>query len=132
MKLIGSLCFSLLVVSAAAAQDTRGTTLKLPAARTPAVAEAAQRGDLAAVKQLIAQHADVNIAQGDGMTALHWAAERGDAALADLLLKNKANVKATTRIGSYTPLHIAARTASAPIVKALLKAGADPNALTTT
>jgi ankyrin repeat protein len=133
MKRIALVCSALLVSGsvAAFAQDTRATALRAPASRAPVVAEAASKGDLAAVKKLIQQGADVNVAQGDGMTALHWAAERGDAAMTDALLQARANVKATTRIGSYTPLHIASKSASAPIVKALLKAGADANAATT-
>ncbi len=47
-----------------------------------ALVSAAQRGDLAAVKSLIAEGADVNVPQGDGMTALHWAAHHGDTAMA--------------------------------------------------
>ena len=46
------------------------------------------------------------------MTALHWAAMKGDAELAQMLLYAGANVKATTRLGAYTPLVIAARTAT--------------------
>jgi ankyrin repeat protein len=42
------------------------------------VVEAARRGDVDAVRRLIASGADVNAAGGDGMTSLHWAAERGD------------------------------------------------------
>ncbi len=38
------------------------------------VADAAMRGDANAVKSLLEQGADVNAPQGDGMTALHWAA----------------------------------------------------------
>ena len=46
-------------------------------AQAPAkVADAAQRGDRDAVKALLKDAADVNAAQGDGMTALHWAAMR--------------------------------------------------------
>ena len=41
------------------------------------VADAAMKGDLAAVKALLKEGADVNAARGDGMSALHWAAERG-------------------------------------------------------
>ncbi len=115
-----------------AQKDNRSATpLKLPSAKNAAVADAAMKGDLTAVKKLIAQGADVNDAQGDGMTALHWAAEHGDSAMAAALLKARANVKATTHIGSYTPLHIAGKAGSAPVVRELLKAGADVNAVTT-
>ena len=68
-----------------------------------------RRGDKAAVRQLLKDGADVNGAQGDGMSALHWAAERGDAELADMLLFAGANIGAVTRIGQYTPLHLAAQ-----------------------
>ena len=40
------------------------------------VADAAMRGDAEAIVALLRQGADVNAAQGDGMTAMHWAAER--------------------------------------------------------
>ena len=90
-------------------------------ARSPAspVADAAMRGDAAAVKALLKQGADVSAAQGDGMTALHWAAERGDAELAELLVYAGANVAAVTRIGQYTPLHLAARAGSAAVARVL-------------
>jgi len=115
-----------------AQKDARpATPLKLPSAKSAAVAEAAMKSDLAAVKKLIAQGADVNEPQGDGMTALHWAAEHGDSAMASALLKARASVKAVTRIGSYTPLHIAGKAGSAAVVRELLKAGADVNAVTT-
>src|ERR1043165_914737 len=107
MKLTHSIVCLVACAAVVHAQDTRvGKTLKVPS-RAPVVAEAASRGDVAAVRKLIAQGADVNAPQGDGMTALHWAADRGDAALAEVLIKAKADVKATTRIGNYTPLHIA-------------------------
>jgi ankyrin repeat protein len=44
------------------------------AAAPSPVADAAQRGDTAAVQALLKDGADVNAAQGDGMTALHWTA----------------------------------------------------------
>jgi ankyrin repeat protein len=96
------------------------------AARPPAspIADAAMRGDVATVRALIARRADVNAPQGDGMTALHWAADHGDSAMAAELLRAKANVTSRTRIGAYTPLHIAARTGSAAVVRALLAAEA--------
>jgi ankyrin repeat protein len=89
------------------------------------------RGDREAVRALLQEGADVNMAQGDGMTALHWAAERGDAVMAEMLLFAGASVRATTRIGDYTPLHLAGRSASAAIIEMMVKAGADVNAATT-
>ena len=94
------------------------------------VADAAARGDKAAVRQLLKDGADVNGAQGDGMSALHWAADRSDAELVDMLIYAGANIAAVTRIGQYTPLHLAAKSGSTPVAKALLKAGADVNAKT--
>ena len=93
--------------------------------------DAARNGDLEAVRSLTAEGADPNAVQGDGMTALHWAAERGHAQVADLLLSAGAAVEAKTRIGDYTPLHLAARGGHGPIVSALLDAGANPHATTT-
>jgi len=103
------------------------------ASRPPAspIADAAMRGDVATVRTLIARRADVNAPQGDGMTALHWAADHGDSAMAAELLRAKANVALRTRIGAYTPLHIAARTGSPAVVRALLAAGSDVKATTT-
>jgi ankyrin repeat protein len=124
---------ALTIVSAAALLGAAPTAYRLPPRPASAsVADAAQRGDLAAVRRLIAEKADVNAAQGDGMTALHWAAERGDLSIATVLLRAKADVKVVTRIGKYTPLHVASRTGSAGIVVALLKSGSDPNVLTET
>ncbi len=95
------------------------------------VADAARRGDLEAVRLLLRDGADVNAAQGDGMTALHWAAERGDEVLGEVLVYAGARMDAGTRIGHYTPLHLAARGAHASVVTLLLEAGSDPAARTT-
>src|SRR5688500_16261511 len=120
----------LFVATALAAQDTRpSTTVRVPS-KTPAGANAAMDGDRAKLQQLVQSGADVNLAQGDGMTALHWAAEHGDSAMAATLLRSRANVKATTRIGDYTPLHVAARNGSAAVVRMLLAAGSDARAVT--
>jgi ankyrin repeat protein len=106
---------------------TLSIAVGLNAANSP-VADAAMNGDKAAVKALIKQAADINAAQGDGMTALHWAAMNGDTELAQMLVFAGANVKATTRIGSYTPLYIASQQGNAAVLEVLVKAGADAKA----
>src|SRR3954454_11950729 len=68
-----------------------------------AFVEAAMNGNRDAVKALLKEGADVNTTQADGMTALHWAAQKGDVELAKVLLYASANLKATTRIGGYPP-----------------------------
>ena len=70
--------------------------------------------------------ADVNQADADGSTPLHWAVQRDDPALVELLVNAGANVKAANRYG-IAPLSIAARNGNAVIVERLLQAGADPN-----
>jgi uncharacterized protein len=107
-------------------------TPALPRATTDApVADAAMRGDAAKVRLLLRQGADVNAAQGDGMTALHWAAFRGDVDGTRMLISAGGRLEAMTRNGNYTPLHLAAKAGNLPVVRALLDAGANANAKTT-
>ena len=101
-------------------------------AQAPSVLEAARQGDVETVRTLLKQGADVNIAEGDGMTPLHWAARRGDAELVQMLVYAGANVRATTRLGAYTPLMMAAQAGYAPVVAALIAGGSDVNATSTT
>jgi ankyrin repeat protein len=96
------------------------------------VADAAMRGDVDGVRALLRSGADVNAAQGDGMTALHWAAESGSEELAELLTYAGAHLESVTRIGSFTPLHVAGRSGSGPVVRILVARGADVRARTTT
>ena len=112
-----------------------GLSLLVLLAAKPAdspVADAAQQGDAQIVRALLQQGEDVNAAQSDGLTALHWAALNNDLELAKLLLYAGATVKPTTRVGSYTPLHLASRTGNTEVMKVMLDAGADPNKLTST
>jgi len=101
-----------------------------PARLDSPVADAAMRRDPARVRQLLRQGADVNAAQGDGMTALHWAATHGDADLVRTLVTAGARLEASTRNGSYTPLQLAAREGHAVAVEALLRSGANARATT--
>jgi len=101
----------------------------LSAAGDTRIADAAERGDREAVRALLKQKVDVNAAQGDGSTALHWAAYKDDADMAKLLLASGANVKAATRIGGLTPLFMASKNGNASIIEALLTAGADANSV---
>ena len=97
------------------------------AAQSPSpVADAARKGDAAAVKALLKQGADVNAPQADGMTALHWAAYHDDAPTVKLLLAAGADAKAANRY-SVTPLLLACTNGNADIGEQLLQAGADPN-----
>lgn len=96
------------------------------------LAEAAAEGDMARVEALLAQGADVDAAQGDGMTALHWAARHGSVGMTEVLLAAGAELEPTTRLGAYTPLHMAAELGRHQVVDRLLGAGANPQAITTT
>src|SRR6476660_6980588 len=113
-----------------------GAAVLLSAAAAPryasdaSIADAEMRGDTSAVRTLLKQGADVNAAQGDGVTALHWAATKGDAEMAHMLVTAGANLSAVTRFGGYTALHVAAERGSAAVVDTLVKAGADVNATT--
>lgn len=115
--------FGLSLAAVVAMTALAGAQARPGLSRSP-VADAAMKGQRDAVKTLITQGADVNAAQGDGMSALHWAADRGDADMAAVLVYAGANTGAVTRIGQYTPLHLASRAGNAAVVRTLLQAGA--------
>ena len=83
--------------------------------------------DPAAARRLIAEGVDVDARQGDGATALHWAAHRDDLVMAELLLAAGATATIANDLGA-TPLQVACATRSGTMVERLLTAGADPNA----
>src|SRR5437016_3722479 len=96
-----------------------------PASENAKLPDAAMQGDKATVAALLKQGTDANAAQGDGSTALHWAAYHGDLEMTKALLKAGANVKAATRIGSMTPLYMACQNGNPAVIEALLNAGAN-------
>ena len=109
------------------------TMALVPAAGYAAGAEAAnaaQKQDTATLRALVAKRANVNAAQPDGTTALHWAAHWNDVDAVKMLLKAGASPKTANRYGA-SPLSEAANAANPEIVKILLQAGADAKTLTT-
>jgi ankyrin repeat protein len=101
-------------------------SLPLAARGTPLI-DAVKRQDGLAVNALLDRGTDVDAAEADGTTALHWAAQIDDAATVTLLLEAGADASATNRF-NVTPLELAANNGNAEIVTRLLAAGADANA----
>src|SRR5690606_23094451 len=89
--------------------------------------ELIRTGQRAAALAAIEAGADVNAAEGDGTTPLHWAVYRIDPELVDALLARGANPSAMSLYGS-TPLAEAVNIANTELVAKLLEAGADPEA----
>jgi ankyrin len=102
----------------------------LAARAEPAIVDAAMNGDLKAVRALVRQSVDINAAQPDGMTALHWAVERRDLPMMNVLLEAGAKHDLTNRTGAR-PLYLAATNGDAAAIARLLDAGEDANALLT-
>ena len=109
MKLLPSLCIAAASLAAAELH--------------PAMIDAAKSGNKASLRALIQQKSDVNAADPDGSTALHWAAHRDDLESVDALLKAGANANAANDLGT-TPLWLAAENGSLAVTKRLLDAGA--------
>ena len=101
-------------------------TTSVPMAAENTLLDAAERGDRAAVTQLLAKGTNPNTPGPDGTTAIMYAASNGDVELVRALIKGGANVKLTNQFGT-SALTEAAIIGSAPIIDLLLKAGADPN-----
>ncbi|MCC6538101.1 MAG: ankyrin repeat domain-containing protein [Bryobacterales bacterium] len=100
----------------------------LAAATASPVADAAEQRDREGLRQLLASRADVNTAQVDGTTALHWAVLHDDAETVALLVRARANANAMNRYG-MPPLAQACINGNAAVVKLLLEGGADAKAV---
>src|SRR5438477_11291441 len=105
-----------------------GITLVAIAARASdlRLIDAVKRADVKAVRSLLSQHVDANLAEADGSTALHVAAQRDNLEIATLLIAAGANVKAATRY-NITPLSLACTNGNAAMIESFLKAGVDAN-----
>jgi ankyrin repeat protein len=94
----------------------------------PPLIDAAKASDAAAVRRLVAGGADVNAADVDGTTPLHWAVRRDARDVVDLLIRAGARPDSANRYG-VTPLALAATNGSGAMITRLLDAGADAKAV---
>jgi len=102
-------------------------TLAVGAVSAQRLLDAVKAGNRDAVRTLARSASEVNSADADGTTPLHWAVRADDAATVRLLIAGGADAKAANRYG-VTPLSLAATNGNAAIIEQLLKAGADANA----
>ena len=122
---LARVALALALVLCAAWSDVRAQSG--PTEGTPPLISAVRAADLAAVRVLLAEPADVNAPQPDGATALHWAVHREHLEIADLLIGAGADVDAANDL-EVTPLLMACARGHGALVERLLAAGADPNA----
>ena len=114
------------IMLAAAAAFFAGAGVAAAAVDLPLI-DAVRAGDIERARALIADGVDVDTSDGDGTTALHWAALNDDVSAAQALIAAGAQVEASNRFGA-TPLALAAENGSPAFLDLLLDAGADPNA----
>ena len=107
----GLLCSAWAVVPAAGNSDRQ-------------IVDAAKDRDWATVGILLDRGVDADTRQGDGATALHWAAHWNDLPTVNRLIGSGANVDAANDLGA-TPLWVACASRNTGIVQRLLAAGAD-------
>jgi ankyrin repeat protein len=103
------------------------TTAGTAVAADNSLAGLIQSGNRDAALKMIASGADVNAAQGDGTTALHWAVYKIDVDLARALLAKGAKADVTNSYGS-SPLAEAVKVANPRLVEMLLDAGSNVDA----
>ena len=88
--------------------------------------QAVVAGDLDRVRVLIADGVDVNMVDGDGTTALHWAAHHDDLESGRELLNAGADPTLANQFGAQ-PIALASENGSAKFIQLLLDAGANTN-----
>jgi ankyrin repeat protein len=99
----------------------------IAALTTSPLIAAVRQQDQALVRALLQKHVDVNAAEGDGATALHWAVYHEDREVVELLLRAGANANAANDL-AITPLYLASASGNGAIVRLLLAKGARPDA----
>src|SRR5438093_1270744 len=137
---LSRIAFSVFAIS------TLCSIISLHAASEALLADAAEKMDRATIRTLLPQHAEVNAAQADRMTArftpLLYAAREGHLDVVRVLLKAGADVNETIPVeggrrrgyggrvppGGATPLLVVVSNAHFQLAAHLLDAGADPNA----
>ncbi|HEV2800283.1 MAG TPA: ankyrin repeat domain-containing protein [Pyrinomonadaceae bacterium] len=114
-------CLSVVLLAALSACSHRQLSTALTAA--------AERGDTAQVKKLIAAGADVNEKDHAGLTALMWAARKGHTEIARALVDARAdmNVRDCASAG-WTPLMHAIHKNQNDMARLLIERGADVHA----
>ncbi len=95
-----------------------------PRSREEALLEAARRGDVGAVQALLAQGAPVNAANSHGSTALLLAADKGQDAVARLLVERGADLDAHDNFFGQTPLGAALGAGRLDLARFLIEKGA--------
>jgi ankyrin repeat protein len=91
------------------------------------LADTIKSGDRKAAIEMIGKGADVNAAQGDGTTPLHWASYQVDMDLVKLLIAKGAKADVKNSFGA-SALAEAVKVGNVELVKVLLDAGANANA----
>jgi ankyrin repeat protein len=130
-------CYSLAVLMAVlcVAPVVRAEDVMPPRPAPPPIIPAVGSGNLEAVRALLrrqpelANYAETSLDDkgGAGFSVLHWAANRGYADVAELLLAHKADPNVKDFLGN-TPLHLAARRGDTVTARHLLRYGADADA----
>jgi len=96
-----------------------------PSASDISIHDAAAGGHIKAIKQHLDSGTEINTKDDKGLTALHWAAERGHKKIVEFLIANDADVNALVDREKVTPLHYVG---SKEVAKMLIDAGSNVNA----